>query len=105
MGGCYILSSDIDHTKQMAGRLQARRFLINGAPCELVAPFGGFRQSRSKREFGEFGRHDAAIAIAVEARSFVIGGHARDLDASCREAAALGATHIVKLWPFPRTRS
>jgi [acyl-carrier-protein] S-malonyltransferase len=43
------------------------------------------------------GRHDAAIAIVVDANSFVIGGHARDLDASCREAAALGATHIVKL--------
>jgi [acyl-carrier-protein] S-malonyltransferase len=43
------------------------------------------------------GLHDAAIAIVVDANSFVIGGHARDLDASCREAAALGATHIVKL--------
>ena len=43
------------------------------------------------------GRHDAAIAIVVDTNSFVIGGHARDLDASCREAAALGATHIVKL--------
>ena len=42
-------------------------------------------------------RHDAAIAIVVDANSFVIGGHAGDLDASCEEAAALGATHIVKL--------
>jgi [acyl-carrier-protein] S-malonyltransferase len=42
-------------------------------------------------------RHEAAIAIVVDAKSFVIGGHARNLDASCREAAALGATHIVKL--------
>jgi [acyl-carrier-protein] S-malonyltransferase len=43
------------------------------------------------------GRHEAAIAIVVDANSFVIGGHARDLDASCREAAVLGATHIVRL--------
>jgi [acyl-carrier-protein] S-malonyltransferase len=43
------------------------------------------------------GRHDAAIAIVVDADSFVIGGHMEDLDASCREASALGATHIVKL--------
>jgi [acyl-carrier-protein] S-malonyltransferase len=42
-------------------------------------------------------RHDAAIAIVVDADSFVIGGRTRDLDASCREAAALGATHVVKL--------
>jgi [acyl-carrier-protein] S-malonyltransferase len=42
-------------------------------------------------------RHEAAIAIVVDAKSFVIGGRTRDLDASCREAAALGATHVVKL--------
>jgi [acyl-carrier-protein] S-malonyltransferase len=43
------------------------------------------------------GRHDAAIAIVVDTDSFVIGGRMKDLDASCREAAALGATHIVKM--------
>jgi [acyl-carrier-protein] S-malonyltransferase len=43
------------------------------------------------------GRHDSAIAIVVDANSFVIGGHMKDLDASCREAAAIGATHIAKL--------
>ena len=42
-------------------------------------------------------RNDVAIAIVVDTNSFVMGGHAKDLDASCREAAALGATHIVKL--------
>jgi [acyl-carrier-protein] S-malonyltransferase len=41
--------------------------------------------------------HDATIAIVVATDSFVIGGRTRDLDASCREAAALGATDVVKL--------
>ena len=51
----YVLSSDVDHAKRVAGQLQAGRVVINGAPHEPLAPFGGFKQSGIGREFGTFG--------------------------------------------------
>jgi aldehyde dehydrogenase (NAD+) len=39
----------------VAGRLQAGRVVINGAPHVPLAPFGGFKQSGIGREFGTFG--------------------------------------------------
>ena len=51
----YVLSPDIDHAKRVAGQLQAGRVVINGAPHEPLAPFGGFKQSGIGREFGTFG--------------------------------------------------
>jgi aldehyde dehydrogenase (NAD+) len=51
----YVLSSDVDHAKWVAGQLQAGRVVINGAPHEPLAPFGGFKQSGIGREFGTFG--------------------------------------------------
>ena len=51
----YVLSSDVEHAKQVAAQLQAGRVVINGAPHEPFAPFGGFKQSGIGREFGEFG--------------------------------------------------
>jgi acyl-CoA reductase-like NAD-dependent aldehyde dehydrogenase len=41
----YVLSSDIDHAKRMAGQLQAGRVVVNAAPYEPLAPFGGLKQS------------------------------------------------------------
>ena len=51
----YVLSSDVDHAKRVAAQLQAGRVVINGAPHEPLAPFGGFKQSGIGREFGAFG--------------------------------------------------
>ena len=51
----YVLSTDIDRAKRVAGQLQAGRVVINGAPHEPLAPFGGFKQSGIGREFGTFG--------------------------------------------------
>jgi aldehyde dehydrogenase (NAD+) len=51
----YVLSPDIDHAKRVAGQLQAGRVVINGAPHEPLAPFGGFKQSGIGREYGAFG--------------------------------------------------
>jgi aldehyde dehydrogenase (NAD+) len=51
----YVLSPDIDHAKRVAGQLQAGRVVINGAPHEPLAPFGGFKQSGIGREYGTFG--------------------------------------------------
>jgi aldehyde dehydrogenase (NAD+) len=51
----YVLSTDIDRAKRVAGQLQAGRVVINGAPHEPLAPFGGFKHSGIGREFGTFG--------------------------------------------------
>jgi aldehyde dehydrogenase (NAD+) len=50
-----VLSQDVGHAKRVAGRLQAGRVVINGAPHVPLAPFGGFKQSGIGREFGTFG--------------------------------------------------
>jgi len=51
----YVLASDVNRAKQVAGQLEAGRVTINGAPHEPFAPFGGFKQSGMGREFGVFG--------------------------------------------------
>jgi aldehyde dehydrogenase (NAD+) len=51
----YVLSQDVGHAKRVAERLQAGRVVINSAPHEPLAPFGGFKQSGIGREFGTFG--------------------------------------------------
>jgi aldehyde dehydrogenase (NAD+) len=51
----YVLSADIARAKRIASRLQAGRVVINGAPHEPLAPFGGFKHSGIGREFGAFG--------------------------------------------------
>ena len=51
----YVLSSDVNRARHVAGQLQAGRVTINGAPHEPCAPFGGVKQSGIGREFGVFG--------------------------------------------------
>ncbi len=51
----YVLSSNLDRAKRVAGQLEAGRVAINGAPHEPLAPFGGFKQSGIGREYGLFG--------------------------------------------------
>jgi len=50
-----IMSSDLAHARAVASRLDAGRVVINGAPHESLAPFGGFKQSGIGRENGVFG--------------------------------------------------
>lgn len=51
----YVLSSDLDRARRVASQLEAGRVVINGAPHEPLAPFGGFKQSGIGRERGVFG--------------------------------------------------
>ena len=51
----YVLSSDLERAKRVAGQVDAGRVVINAAPHEPLAPFGGFKQSGIGREFGAFG--------------------------------------------------
>ena len=51
----YVFSSHKERANRIASRLEAGTVLINGIKPELLAPFGGFKQSGIGREFGVFG--------------------------------------------------
>jgi aldehyde dehydrogenase (NAD+) len=51
----YVQSSDPERARRLAERLQCGRVVINDAPHEPLAPFGGFKQSGLGREYGVFG--------------------------------------------------
>ncbi|HEX7853771.1 MAG TPA: aldehyde dehydrogenase family protein [Sphingobium sp.] len=51
----YVFGADVERARTVANRIEAGRVVINGAPHEPLAPFGGFKQSGIGREFGVFG--------------------------------------------------
>lgn len=51
----YLHGADIKRMQALAERLECGRVVINGAPHEPIAPFGGMKQSGIGREFGPFG--------------------------------------------------
>lgn len=51
----YVESADVAHARQVAERLECGRVVINGAPHEPLAPFGGFKLSGIGREYGRYG--------------------------------------------------
>ncbi|MBV7538070.1 aldehyde dehydrogenase family protein [Duganella sp. sic0402] len=51
----YVSSSDLARANRVADRLVAGRVHINGIHDDLIAPFGGFKQSGIGREFGPYG--------------------------------------------------
>jgi aldehyde dehydrogenase (NAD+) len=64
----YVISSNVDHAEAIAAVLQAGRVVINGAPHEPIAPFGGFKQSGIGREYGVLG-----LEAFLEAKA-ILGG-------------------------------
>jgi len=61
----YVFSSDPTHARAIAARLQTGRVVINGAPHDPLAPFGGYKQSGVGREYGVFGLETFLEAKAV----------------------------------------
>ena len=49
----YVSGGDIEATRKVASRLRAGQVNINSAAPDLMAPFGGFKQSGNGREWGE----------------------------------------------------
>ena len=49
----YVSGTDADAVRKVAGRLRAGQVNLNSAPPDLMAPFGGFKQSGNGREWGE----------------------------------------------------
>jgi aldehyde dehydrogenase (NAD+) len=50
-----VISSNPDRASAVANQIDAGRVVINGAPHDPAAPFGGFKQSGIGREYGVFG--------------------------------------------------
>jgi aldehyde dehydrogenase (NAD+) len=51
----YVSSTDLARANRVAEQLIAGRVHINGVHDDLIAPFGGFKQSGIGREFGPYG--------------------------------------------------
>jgi aldehyde dehydrogenase (NAD+) len=51
----YVAGTDLARARAVADRIVAGRVIINAAPMEMSAPFGGFKQSGIGRENGVFG--------------------------------------------------
>ena len=58
-------SPDAAHARQVAEQPESGRVVINGAPHEPLAPFGGFKQSGIGREYGRFGLETHLEARAI----------------------------------------
>ena len=51
----YVQSGDIAHARKVASQIRAGNVHVNGAGGDMNAPFGGYKQSGTGREWGEFG--------------------------------------------------
>ncbi len=49
----YVSGADPEATRKVAARLRAGQVNINSAAIDLMAPFGGFKQSGNGREWGD----------------------------------------------------
>lgn len=49
----YVWGGDQDAVRLVASQLRAGQVTLNGAPPDLMAPFGGFKQSGNGREWGD----------------------------------------------------
>jgi aldehyde dehydrogenase (NAD+) len=50
-----VQSNDIAHARRVAAELRAGQVNLNGAPGDVAAPFGGYKQSGNGRECGKYG--------------------------------------------------
>ena len=50
-----VSSGDLQHARDVAGRIRAGMFHINGKGLDGTSPFGGYKRSGNGREYGVFG--------------------------------------------------
>jgi aldehyde dehydrogenase (NAD+) len=67
----YVSSTDLERANRVADQLVAGRVHINGIHDDLIAPFGGFKQSGIGREFGPYG-----LEAYLEPKA-ILGEHAQ----------------------------
>ncbi|MGQ9425395.1 aldehyde dehydrogenase family protein [Gilvimarinus sp. F26214L] len=51
----YVQSGDLERARRVASRMRTGMVHINGAPVDVRAPFGGYKQSGNGREWGAHG--------------------------------------------------
>jgi aldehyde dehydrogenase (NAD+) len=51
----YVAAGDVEHGRRVARQIRAGRVMVNDVIDAPDAPFGGFKQSGSGREFGRYG--------------------------------------------------
>ncbi len=61
----YVSSSNLDRARRVASRIRAGQILVNGAPPDFGAPFGGYKQSGNGREWGDYGFEEFLETKAV----------------------------------------
>ena len=61
----YVQSGSIEHARKVAAQLRTGNVHINGAGMDFNAPFGGYKQSGTGREWGEFGFEEFLEVKAV----------------------------------------
>ena len=65
----YVQGSDMGEVRKVASRLRTGQVVINGAGPDLMAPFGGYKQSGNGREWG-----DHAFAEFLETKAMIGAG-------------------------------
>ncbi len=66
-GGVWSQSND--HALRVARRLRTGQVDVNGAPFNVMAPFGGYKQSGHGRELGREGMEEYLEYKAVQLRA------------------------------------
>jgi aldehyde dehydrogenase (NAD+) len=61
----YVSSGNPDNARRVASELRAGQITINGAPGDVAAPFGGYKQSGNGREWGKYGFEEFLEVKAV----------------------------------------
>jgi aldehyde dehydrogenase (NAD+) len=59
------ISGDADRARAMARKIRTGNVHLNGAPGDLNAPFGGYKQSGNGREWGKFGMEEFLEVKAI----------------------------------------
>ncbi len=49
----YVQGADIQECRDVAAQMRAGQVILNGATTDLMAPFGGYKQSGNGREWGD----------------------------------------------------
>lgn len=67
----YVQSTDLEKAREIGAQLRAGQVIINGAGPDMMAPFGGYKQSGNGREWG-----DLAFAEFLETKALIGYGEA-----------------------------
>ena len=62
----YISGNDTAEVRALASKLRAGQVILNYAQGDMMAPFGGYKQSGNGREWG-----DAAFAEFLETKAII----------------------------------